>query len=396
MISLYENFTNSLESIRANKLRSTLSMLGIIIGVSSVIILTAIGAGSQKSIVDQVEEMGTNILTISLNRMGGVNSRSVSSDILNQNLVDEIKQVSGIKAIAPTISTNGQLIYGANNMNASVLGINSDYFSAKNVEISYGMGFTQSHQDNLDKVAIIGQTILTDLFDGEDPIGKNIKMGNNVFEVIGVIEENSTLDSVVFIPISTASIRVVGQKYFSEIMIAVENSDTITQKQEEINNALIEFLNIENTSSLPYRIRNQAEMLSNLTSITETLTMLLSGIAGISLLVGGIGVMNIMLVSVTERTKEIGIRKAIGAGKNDILTQFLTEAVTLSILGGAIGIALSFGVVQILNYFSIAAIITNDSLLLSFGFSFGIGVVFGLLPAYKASKLRPIEALRFE
>lgn len=396
MISLYENFTNSLESIRANKLRSTLSMLWIIIGVSSVIILTAIWAGSQKSIVDQVEEMWTNILTISLNRMWWVNSRSVSSDILNQNLVDEIKQVSWIKAIAPTISTNWQLIYGANNMNASVLWINSDYFSAKNVEISYGMWFTQSHQDNLDKVAIIWQTILTDLFDGEDPIGKNIKMWNNVFEVIWVIEENSTLDSVVFIPISTASIRVVWQKYFSEIMIAVENSDTITQKQEEINNALIEFLNIENTSSLPYRIRNQAEMLSNLTSITETLTMLLSGIAGISLLVGWIWVMNIMLVSVTERTKEIWIRKAIWAGKNDILTQFLTEAVTLSILWWAIWIALSFWVVQILNYFSIAAIITNDSLLLSFWFSFWIGVVFWLLPAYKASKLRPIEALRFE
>lgn len=396
MISLYENFTNSLESIRANKLRSTLSMLWIIIGVSSVIILTAIWAGSQKSIVDQVEEMWTNILTISLNRMWWVNSRSVSSDILNQNLVDEIKQISWIKAIAPTISTNWQLIYGANNMNASVLWINSDYFSAKNVEISYGMWFTQSHQDNLDKVAIIWQTILTDLFDGEDPIGKNIKMWNNVFEVIWVIEENSTLDSVVFIPISTASIRVVWQKYFSEIMIAVENSDTITQKQEEINNALIEFLNIENTSSLPYRIRNQAEMLSKLTSITETLTMLLSGIAGISLLVGWIWVMNIMLVSVTERTKEIWIRKAIWAGKNDILTQFLTEAVTLSILWWAIWIALSFWVVQILNYFSIAAIITNDSLLLSFWFSFWIGVVFWLLPAYKASKLRPIEALRFE
>lgn len=396
MISLYENFTNSLESIRANKLRSTLSMLWIIIWVSSVIILTAIWAGSQKSIVDQVEEMWTNILTISLNRMGWVNSRSVSSDILNQNLVDEIQQISWIKAIAPTISTNGQLIYGANNMNASVLWINSDYFTAKNVEISYGMWFTQSHQDNLEKVAIIWQTILTDLFGGEDPIGKNIKMWNNVFEVIWVIEENSTLDSVAFIPISTASIRVVGQKYFSEIMIAVENSDTITEKQEEINNVLIEFLNIENTSSLPYRIRNQAEMLSNLTSITETLTMLLSGIAGISLLVWWIWVMNIMLVSVTERTKEIWIRKAIWAGKNDILTQFLTEAVTLSILWGAIWIALSFWVVQLLNYFSIAAIITNDSLLLSFWFSFWIGVVFWLLPAYKASKLRPIEALRFE
>lgn len=396
MISLYENFTNSLESIRANKLRSTLSMLGIIIWVSSVIILTAIWAGSQKSIVDKVEEMGTNILTLSLNRMWWVNSRSVASDILDQNLVNEIKKISWIKAIAPVISTNGQLIYWSSNTSASILWINSEYFTAKNINISYGMWFTQIHQDNLDKVAIIWQTILTDLFSWVEPIGKNIKVGNSVFEVIWVIEENSTLDSSIFIPISTAWIRIVWQKYFSEVIIAVENSDTISQTQEEINNKLIEFLNIENTLSLPYRIRNQAEMLSNLSSITETLTMLLSGIAWISLLVGGIWVMNIMLVSVTERTKEIWIRKAIWAGKNDILVQFLTEAVTLSILWWIIGIAFSFWVVQLLNYFSIAAIVTQWSLLLSFSFSFLIWVVFGLLPAYKASKLRPIEALRFE
>lgn len=396
MISLYENFTNSLESIRANKLRSTLSMLGIIIWVSSVIILTAIWTWSQKSIVDKVEEMGTNILTLSLNRMWWVNSRSVASDILDQNLVNEIKKISWIKAIAPVISTNGQLIYWSSNTSASILWINSEYFTAKNINISYGMWFTQIHQDNLDKVAIIWQTILTDLFSWVEPIGKNIKVGNSVFEVIWVIEENSTLDSSIFIPISTAWIRIVWQKYFSEVIIAVENSDTISQTQEEINNKLIEFLNIENTSSLPYRIRNQAEMLSNLSSITETLTMLLSGIAWISLLVGGIWVMNIMLVSVTERTKEIWIRKAIWAGKNDILVQFLTEAVTLSILWWIIGIAFSFWVVQLLNYFSIAAIVTQWSLLLSFSFSFLIWVVFGLLPAYKASKLRPIEALRFE
>lgn len=396
MISLYENFTNSLESIRANKLRSTLSMLGIIIWVSSVIILTAIWAWSQKSIVDKVEEMGTNILTLSLNRMWWVNSRSVASDILDQNLVNEIKKISWIKAIAPVISTNGQLIYWSSNTSASILWINSEYFTAKNISISYWMWFTQIHQDNLDKVAIIWQTILTDLFSWVDPIGKNIKVGNSIFEVIWVIEENSTLDSSIFIPISTASIRIVWQKYFSEVIIAVENSDTISQTQEEINNKLIEFLNIENTSSLPYRIRNQAEMLSNLSSITETLTMLLSGIAWISLLVWGIWVMNIMLVSVTERTKEIWIRKAIWAGKNDILVQFLTEAVTLSILWWIIGIAFSFWVVQLLNYFSIAAIVTQWSLLLSFSFSFLIWVVFGLLPAYKASKLRPIEALRFE
>lgn len=396
MISLFENISNSIESIHSNKLRSALSMLWIIIWVSSVIILTAIWQWSQQSIVDKVEEMGTNILTIWLNRMWWVNSRSVSTNILNQNLVDVIKTVDNIQSVAPVISSNWQIIYGSNNMNASVLGINNEYFTAKNVSLAYGMNFTQSHIDNLDKVAIIWQTILTDIFWWENPIWKTLKMGNNVFEVIWVIESNSTLDSYMFIPLSTASIRISWQKYFSEITVAVKDSSTITETQEAINQALMTVLNLDSNSTLPYRIRNQSEMLSNLSSITETLTMLLWWIAWISLLVWWIWVMNIMLVSVTERTKEIWIRKAIWASKSDILVQFLTEAITLSILGWLLWIWLSFWVVSILNSFSIAAIIEMNSIILSFWFSLWIWIVFWLLPAYKASKLRPIEALRFE
>ena len=396
--TIIENIINSLESIKSNKLRSSLSMLWIIIWVSSVIILTAIWNGSTQTIVDKIEEMWTNVLTIApWSSYSRSRDKSTAPDILNANFVSQIKNnIDWIDWVLPVISTKWQIVYWASDISATVFWIDNYYLDLKNINVEYGSNITQTHIDKLQKVAVVWQDIVNELFDWENPTWKTIKMWNNVFEIVWVIEENSMLDSYIFIPLSTASIRITWKKYYSDVLVVVSDADKVDSKEEEIDSLLQKYLNVTDTNNSPYNIRNQSEMLENMSSITETLTMLLSWIAGISLLVWGIWVMNIMLVSVTERTKEIGIRKAIWAGKNDILLQFLTEASSLSLIWWMIWIWLSYLVVYLLNYFEITSIISIDSIIISFIFSLSIWLVFGILPAYKAAKLRPIDALRFE
>ncbi|NUJ97822.1 FtsX-like permease family protein [Candidatus Gracilibacteria bacterium] len=398
---LFENIINSFESIIAHKMRSSLSMLGIIIGVSSVIILTAMGAGSQQAVVEKIQSLGANTLTISAGGMGASNvySKSSGNTSLTLDTIDSIKnEIDGLEGVLPIVSGNAQIIYGTNNSNASIMGITPEYFTLTNTKIETGINFSEKNITNLDKFAIVGVDIQEDIFAGENPVGKKIKMGGNIYEIIGIIEEKGgTTDSNIFIPLTTAQIRQFGKKTLSQVQVFVENSEEVDTIKTELENYLANLAGVSDTSESPYSIRSQADILERVSEITGTFTLLLSGIAGISLLVGGIGVMNIMLVSVTERTREIGIRKAIGASKKDILMQFLMESAVLSLLGGCIGIILSFVVVYVLNnYFNVASVIAYNSIILSFGFSLFIGIFFGLLPSYKAAKLKPIDALRFE
>jgi putative ABC transport system permease protein len=399
MFVILENILNSFDSILANKLRSGLSMLWIIIGVSSVIILSAIWAWSQQSIVDSVESLWTNILTITPWWRTSFNSEGSAWDILNDNIVNSIKtNIDWLAWVIPSLSWNWQLVYESNNLSSSVVWITTDYFNVKNTKIIYWNNISEENLENLDKVAVIGNTVLTDLFNSENPVWKMMKMWNNTFEVIWVIEAKSEqIDSNIFIPVTTAEIRIFWKKYYSTIEISVEDSSKVAEVETAITDLLTKEFDATDPDNLPFRIRNQASMLERVSSITWTLTMLLSWIAAISLLVWWIWVMNIMLVSVTERTKEIGIRKAIWASKNDILLQFLTEALSLSVLWWIIWIWISYLTVYILsNFLSIAALITYNSVVLSFSFSFVIWIVFWILPAYKAAKMRPIDALRFE
>lgn len=398
MFTFIENILNSFESIVSNKMRSTLSMLWIIIWVASVIILNAMWNWSTDQIVWMIEDMWTNILTVSpWWWFGSSRDRATATDILNERIVNSIKEnIDWLDWVLPMISSNWKLIYSGKDMNTSVYWVDNNYLPVRKVEVLYWNNISEENLKNVQKVAVVWKDVVTELFEWENPIGEKIKMWNNIFEVIWIIEENILYDSAIFIPITTSSLRITWQKHYNQIVVSVENSDYVKAKELELDALLQKELKVIDPNSLPYRIMNQWEMLDSITEIMATMTLFLAWIAAISLLVWGIWVMNIMLVSVTERTREIWIRKAIWAGGGDILLQFLTEASTLSIIWGLLWIGLSYVAVEALTYFGIPWVISASSISLSFGFSLWIGLIFGIFPAYKAAQLRPIDALRFE
>lgn len=382
----------ALKSIWSNKLRSLLTMLGIIIGVTAVIALVALGQGATKSVTDQVQSLGTNLLTVN------IIGRGTSSTLSASEAVGLADGVDGVQYIAPASTQNASIKEGTKSVTVNVVGTNADYLDVREYKLASGRFLSQIDLDVRQKVAVLGATTATDLFGFSDPVGEYVLINGTRYKVVGLLAEkgsttNGSNDEIVMIPLSSAE-RLFKSKGVRTIYVQVEDKDRLDDVSAGLQTKLSEKFR-GNTDS--YRVFNQADVLSTLTSVNDTLTLALAGIAGISLLVGGIGIMNIMLVSVTERTREIGIRKAIGAKRKDILTQFLIEAMVLSGLGGLLGIGFGVGAAKGASAaFKMDIAFSLDVILVAFLFSVCIGVVFGLFPANKAAKLKPIDALRFE
>ena len=362
-MSLFENFYNAFATIFLNKLRAGLSMLGIVIGVSSVIIMIAIGDAAQSSIVSQVQSLGTNLITVTPGSQNQSNVRSAgagtnSSQVLTMDHVNAIAKLSTVDAVAPNIDGRRQVAYLQNNTNTSVHGVTPSFQDVRNFHAQYGQFISDEDVTNNTHVAVLGYTTANTLFGAQNPIGKDIIIGGTrIFTVVGVMEQKGSggfgnTDDVVLIPLSTAEQSVFGTQYLADIYVSVKDSSQMAQAKTDIEQTLMRMLKITKTADENFTIQNQADALSTVDTITNLLKGFLSGIAAISLIVGGIGVMNIMLVSVTERIREIGIRKAIGATRMDILLQFLTESIVLSSIGGILGILLSAFVLLLVKTFS--------------------------------------------
>lgn len=393
-----------------NKLRAFLTMLGIIIGVASVIAMTAIGEGSKKSISDQLSSMGSNMITIrpssNVNVSGGARIGASGLQTLKSQDAEAIsKDAPDVSHVSPAVQTNGQSINGPNNWPTQLQGVNADYFSIRDWAVSDGTLFTAKDVTTSNKVCLLGQTVVTSLFpNGEDPVGSIIRFNKVPMKVIGILAPKGSnafgqdQDDVIIAPFNTVQRRFLGITYVQTIYASSTNENTSQKATDEVSEILRKQHKLPaNGNNDDFSVRTQAELISTMSSTSQLLTVLLSAIAGISLIVGGIGIMNIMYVSVTERTKEIGLRMSIGARGKDILYQFLIEAILISITGGVIGVLLGILTSQLVTAFlSWPTFITESSIIVSFIVCAITGVFFGYYPALKASKLDPIEALRYE
>lgn len=410
----YQNlFKIAIRAIAANKMRSFLTALGIIIGIAAVITMLAIGQGSKASIKANIAEMGSNMIMIhpGADMRGGVRQDASSMETLKQTDYDAIKdECNYISAISPSVSSNGQWINGNNNTQSSIYGVNQDYLTIRQLKIADGEMFTDSDIKTAAKVCVLGQTVVDYLFpDGSDPIGRVVRFNSIPFRVIGVLKKKGynsmgmDQDDLVLAPYTTVMKRILAQTYLSEIVCSAITEEASEPAQDQITQILRRTHKLKDATDTTedddddFNIRSQEEISSMMNSTMSTITILLGSVAGISLIVGGIGIMNIMYVSVTERTREIGLRMSVGARGIDILNQFLIEAILLSVTGGIIGVILGVSISVSLQQFAhVATQIEPWSIIMSFAVCTFTGVFFGWYPAKKAARLDPIEAIRYE
>jgi putative ABC transport system permease protein len=394
------------KSLAKNRMRSLLTSLGIIIGVSAVVVMVSIGKGSQKRIQNDINSLGTNLLMVRPGSVssGGTRLGAGSSPGFTANDIEKLqKELTYVSALSPVVRTSAQVIGGSGNWMTSIYGVNSEYFTIRDWKIESGEFFTEKDVASKRKVAVLGKTVADELFQNMDPVGQRIRINNIPFTVIGVLKSKGEAamgqdqDDIVIAPWTTVLYRLKGGQYIDMLNASAVSTDAMDAAKNELTQALRTLRGIKYGDEDNFSVRSQSEIMEMVTSTTETMTLLLAAIAAVSLLVGGIGIMNIMLVSVTERTREIGIRLSMGARASDIMIQFLTEAIVLSLSGGIIGILLSAGVVAILNKFtSLTAIMNPEIIVISVLFSGAVGIFFGFYPARRAAALNPIDALRYE
>ncbi len=394
------------QSILKNKMRTLLTMLGVIIGVGAVIVMVAIGEGAKRRIAEQVASLGTNMIVVtpSAMRFSGVSQGSGTSNALTLEDAAILERESALlSAVSPVVMTRSQVIGGQGNWRTSIQGVATSYLTIRNWPLESGVFFNAADVRTMRKSAIIGKTVADSLFPGEDPLGQQVRIRSIPFQIVGVLgrkgqtPEGIDQDDVILAPYTTVQTRLSGRSWIPQILVSTYSSQDVPEAQEEIRVLLREAHELPPSADDDFTIRNQGDIAQAAASTTEVMTLLLSSIASISLLVGGIGIMNIMLVSVTERTREIGLRMAIGARGSDVLKQFLVESVVLSTLGGLLGVALGYGCALLVGRLAGWAIAVSPSTtFLALGFAAAVGIFFGLYPARQAASLNPIEALRYE
>ena len=400
-----EGFLMAWSSLIANKMRSLLTMLGIIIGVAAVIALVSIGYGVRQQITESISSLGSNLLMVypGAPRTPGVRPLAGANKTIKLSDYEAISKMDSVQAASPVAANSYLTVYMSKNWTTTVNGANADFQYVNNWSMKSGRFITDSQIERRERVAVIGATVAKNLFGDEDPIGKDVRIDKNSFKIVGVLDEKGSgamgndQDDIIVVPYTTMMERVMGVDYLHMIYIQAKEGQDLDRVQADIENILRVRHGIKNPDLDDFNVNNMASIMKTVEENTATMTLFLGAVAAISLLVGGIGIMNIMLVSVTERTREIGVRKALGATYRTIITQFLIEAVVISLVGGAIGIVVGIGASQLIATIAkLKTVVTTGPILLSFGFSMSIGLVFGLYPARKAAKLNPIDALHYE